>query len=68
LKPGTNFEQSVLALSGASKVYTQSLDEALRKALLAYIGKLRLTRWPHYWESLLDARSPKPPSAVLANA
>jgi hypothetical protein len=46
---------------------TQSLDEEERKAILEFKDKLRLTRWPHYWESLLAARAPRARELVLAN-
>lgn len=47
---------------------TQSLDEHERTAVLAYKDKLRLTRWPNYWDALVAQRSPRTPEAVLSNA
>lgn len=46
---------------------TQSLDEEERKAILEFKDKLRLTRFPHYWESLQAARAPRAIELVLAN-
>jgi hypothetical protein len=47
---------------------TNSLDEEERKAVLEYKDKLRLTRWPKYWEALVEQRHPSPPERVLSNA
>jgi hypothetical protein len=46
---------------------TQSLDEEERKGILAFKDRLRLTRWPQYWESLQAARAPRAIELVLAN-
>jgi hypothetical protein len=47
---------------------TSSLEEHERTAVLEYKDKLRLTRWPKYWEALVAQRSPRTPESVLANA
>lgn len=47
---------------------TNSLDEAERKAVLEYKDKLRLTRFPQYWENLSRERTPRAVELVLANA
>jgi hypothetical protein len=47
---------------------TNSLTEGERKAVLEFKDKLRLTRFPHYWDGLVAARSPRPVEAVLSNA
>ena len=47
---------------------TNSLTEGERKAVLEFKDKLRLTRFPQYWESLVAARSPRPAEVVLSNA
>lgn len=46
---------------------TQSLDDDERKAILEFKDKLRLTRWPHYWENLEKTRAPRARELVLVN-
>ena len=45
----------------------QSLSADEHTSLLAFKDKLRLTRWPQYWQSVVAARAPKPASLVLKN-
>lgn len=47
---------------------TNSLGEEERTKVLEYKDKLRLTRWPKYWETLVTERHPTPPTATLSNA
>lgn len=47
---------------------TNSLTEGERKAVLEFKDKLRLTRFPQYWESLVAARAPRASEVVLSNA
>lgn len=47
---------------------TNSLDEAERKAMLEFKDKLRLTRWPDYWQSVTGARNLVPVEVALSNA
>lgn len=49
-------------------VETRSLDETERKAMLEFKDKLRLTRWPDYWQGVVGARSPTPVHVLLSNA
>jgi uncharacterized protein (DUF2235 family) len=46
---------------------THSLEEAERKAILEFKDKLRLTRWPQYWEGVVAARAPRAVELVLTN-
>lgn len=46
---------------------TQSISESEREGVLAAKNKLRLTRWPAYWQAIVDKRSPEPPRQHLAN-
>jgi Uncharacterized alpha/beta hydrolase domain (DUF2235) len=47
---------------------TGSLDETERQAMLDFKDRLRLTRWPQYWASVVAARAPRHVELVLANA
>ena len=47
---------------------TRSLEEAEHKAMLEFKDKLRLTRWPQYWDSVSGARKPAPVEVALSNA
>lgn len=52
----------------AKLVETDSLSEDERTAIIAFKGKLRMTRWPQYLESLMSRRPPPtPPRQLLSN-
>lgn len=55
----------------ANKVRTlekiQSLDESEREKIIEFSQKLRLTRFPHYWEDIEKQRKSERPESALAN-
>ncbi|MEZ5775557.1 MAG: DUF2235 domain-containing protein [Hyphomicrobiaceae bacterium] len=46
---------------------TQSLSEVERGKVVEFAGKLRLTRFPQYWDEVVTSRSPAPATETLAN-
>ncbi|MCF6200291.1 MAG: DUF2235 domain-containing protein [Hyphomicrobiaceae bacterium] len=48
-------------------VETNSLDETERKNIIGFKEKLRLSRWPKYWASVVATRKPLSVEQVLSN-
>ncbi len=68
LNDALDAKRDLIEAKVAKLAETNSLDEAERQAVLAFKDKLRLTRWPAYWESVVSSRTPQPIELVLSNA
>ncbi|MBX9925471.1 MAG: DUF2235 domain-containing protein [Hyphomicrobiaceae bacterium] len=68
LNDGLDAKRDMIEAKVLKLVETRSLEEAEHKAMLEFKDKLRLTRWPDYWQGVVSARRPPPPELALANA
>ena len=68
LNDALDAKRDLIEAKVAKLAETSSLEESERLAVIEFNKKLRLTRFPKYWESLVEARAPQPVELVLSNA
>jgi hypothetical protein len=68
LNDALDAKRDLIEAKVAKLAETSSLEEAERQAVIEFNKKLRLTRFPKYWEALVEARAPQPVELLLSNA
>ncbi|MEL6747409.1 MAG: DUF2235 domain-containing protein, partial [Pseudomonadota bacterium] len=68
LNDALDAKRDLIAQKVARLKETNSLSDPERESVLAFANKLRLTRFPSYWEHVINTRAPQPRAVALANA
>ncbi|HRD78316.1 MAG TPA: DUF2235 domain-containing protein [Hyphomicrobiaceae bacterium] len=68
LNDALDAKRDLIEAKVAKLTETNSLDDEERKAIIEFNRKLRLSRFPKYWEALVAERAPQPVAVVLSNA